>query len=363
MMTENNIEQNNLAIKLPVPKEIKKYLDEYIIGQDEAKETLSVAIYNHYKRIQNNCVSTETKVKIDKSNVVLLGDTGCGKTLIVKTIAKMIGVPCYVGNATSITASGYVGDDIESLLTGLLRECGYSKLAAESGIIVIDEGDKIAKKNAGPSITRDVSGEGVQQGLLKIIEGTLSGVPPQGGRKHPEQPLMYIDTTNILFILSGAFVGLEDIIKRRVSGKGKVGFNLDIKTNETNSEETDYMQYATPEDLRNFGFIPEFVGRFPIITHVKHLTRNDLRRILIEPKNSIIAQYTELFKFDGCSLTFTEEALDAIADIAERYKTGARSLRMIVERILKDYMFSIPGSGTKELAIGKEQVLEKFDKQ
>lgn len=358
MQENKNVETVEQETRLPYPKEIKKYLDEYIIGQDEAKRTLSVAIYNHYKRIMNNTAADEAKPQIDKSNIILLGDTGSGKTLIIKTIAKMLKVPCYVGNATSITASGYVGDDIESLLTGLLRECGYSREAAEMGIVVIDEGDKIAKKGTGVSITRDVSGECVQQGLLKIVEGTLVGVQPQGGRKNPEQPLFYLDTTNILFIVSGAFVGLEDIVKRRISGSGKIGFNNEKKE----IKEDDYLKHTSPQDLRDFGFIPEFVGRFPVITSVSHLTKDDLIKILTEPKNAIISQYKELFKEDNYDLEFSKEALDLIAETAESLKTGARSLRTIVEAILKDMMFEAPGSGSGDLLITKEYAKRQIER-
>ena len=281
--------------KLPSPEEIKEFLDKYVIGQDEAKKILSVAVYNHYKRIiYNKNYATETE--IEKTNCILLGESGSGKSLLIKTIAKLLGVPYYIQDTTKLTASGYVGSDVEDCVAGLLRACNYDVRAAECGLIALDEADKIAKKAAGPSITRDVSGECVQQSLLKIVEGDLVGVNPEGGRKHPDQPLTYVDTKNILFICLGAFVGLEDIIKRRL-GQSKIGFdqnNNDVEiTNESNLNE-----YVTSEDLKEFGFIPEFVGRFPVITSVKKLTVDDLKRILTEPKNAVTKQYKELLAMD-----------------------------------------------------------------
>ena len=341
------------------PHEIKAYLDEYIIGQDEAKRVLSVAIYNHYKKIFVNKQedNIENDNILDKSNILLAGSTGCGKTLIVKTIAKLLGVPCYIGNATSITESGYVGDDVESLLVGLLRECDYDIEAAEMGIVFIDEIDKIAKKGANVSITRDVSGEGVQQALLKMVEGNVVGVPPQGGRKHPEQPLLYIDTTNILFIASGAFPGIEDIIRKRLGGT-KIGFNVD---NNRVDKDDELIKYSTPQDFKTFGLIPEFIGRFPVLTHVNELTVDDLTRILTEPKNSLVNQYIELFKMDGCKLTFCKEALEEIAKYANELKVGARGLRNIMETIMMDFMFDIPRQGKKTLKITKDIVLNKIN--
>ena len=341
------------------PHEIKAYLDEYIIGQDEAKRVLSVAIYNHYKKIFVNKQedNIENDNILDKSNILLAGSTGCGKTLIVKTIAKLLGVPCYIGNATSITESGYVGDDVESLLVGLLRECDYDIEAAEMGIVFIDEIDKIAKKGANVSITRDVSGEGVQQALLKMVEGNVVGVPPQGGRKHPEQPLLYIDTTNILFIASGAFPGIEDIIRKRLGGT-KIGFNVD---NNRVDKDDELIKYSTPQDFKTFGLIPEFIGRFPVLTHVNELTVDDLTRILTEPKNSLVNQYIELFKMDGCKLTFCKEALEEIAKYANELKVGARGLRNIMETIMMDFMFDIPKQGKKTLKITKEVVISKIN--
>ena len=350
----NNEKETSLAYR---PHEIKEYLDKYIIGQDEAKRTLSVAIYNHYKKIFNNMTSDK---KLDKSNIIIAGETGCGKTHIVKTIAKLLDVPCYIGSATSITESGYVGDDVESLLVGLLRECDYDINKAQNGIVFIDECDKIAKKGASTSITRDVSGEGVQQALLKIVEGSTVGVQPMGGRKHPEQPLLYIDTTNILFIASGAFEGIEDIIKHRMGGN-KIGFTTDTTTKRIDDE--NLIDYITQQDLRDFGFIPEFVGRFPIITNVNKLTEKDLVRILTEPENSIVSQYVHLFAMDGCELTFDKTALTEMATAALSLRTGARGLRTIMETVMIDYMFETPKWGKTSLKITKKIVKDKLEKK
>lgn len=339
------------------PNQIKDYLDKYIIGQEEAKRTLSVAVYNHYKIVTYNDVITEKDEPIGKSNVILLGETGSGKTLLVKTIAKLLNVPCYIGNATSITEAGYVGDDIESLLVGLLRECDYDIEKAEHGIVFIDEIDKIAKKGAGVSITRDVSGEGVQQGLLKMVEGNVVGVPPFGGRKHPEQPLLYIDTTNILFIGSGAFVGIADIVKRRL-GSNKIGFNTSEKS--AIDKDKDYIDYVTPQDLKEFGFIPEFVGRFPIIANVNRLSEDDMVRILTVPKDSLVSQYQKMLFLDGCKLTFDEGALRLIAKTALSLKTGARGLRNIMETVMMDYMYDVPAKNIKKVRITEKDVAEKL---
>lgn len=350
---KKKLEKTGLKYK---PHEIKEYLDKYIIGQDDAKKALSVAIYNHYKKIFNNNNGYD---ELEKSNILIAGNTGCGKTLIVKTIAKMLGVPCYIGNATSITESGYVGDDIESLLVGLLRECDYNIPAAEIGIVFIDEIDKIAKKGAGVSVTRDVSGEGVQQGLLKMVEGSMVGVHPQGGRKHPEQELLYIDTTNILFIASGAFPGIEDIIKSRLGGS-KIGFNISEKTVVKSDE---LIKYSTPQDFKTFGLIPEFIGRFPVITHVNELTIDDLKLILTEPKNSLVSQYQKLFKMDDCELTFTKDALTEIAKYAYELKVGARGLRNIMETIMNDFMYETPMKKSKSLKLTKNMVLDKINEK
>ena len=353
--------ENNLFDTLS-PHDIKKHLDKYVIGQEDVKKTLSVAVYNHYKRIFNNCTSM-SDVEMDKSNIILMGETGSGKTLLVKTIAKLLGVPYYIQDCTKITASGYVGSDVEECLVGLLRNCNYNIEAAQMGIVMLDEGDKIAKKEAGVSITRDVSGECVQQSLLKIVEGDVVSVPPMGGRKHPEQAFLYIDTTNILFILSGAFVGLDDIIKRRM-GEKTIGFN---KPSSNSCDIKNVYEYASPHDVREFGFIPEFMGRFPIITNVNPLSEDDLIRILKEPKNSIIKQYTEMFRVDNTELIFKDDALKEIARLALSLKTGARGLRNIMENILVDYMFDAPNNKGKEkmvkLVITKDIVIEKTSKK
>lgn len=335
------------------PDQIKAYLDKYIIGQEEAKKTLSVAVYNHYKRILHKD-DPQCKTKLEKSNILMLGPTGCGKTACLKTIAQMLGVPFYMGSATSLTASGYVGDDIESLISGLLMNCNFNVAQAENGIIFIDEVDKIAKKSAGVSITRDVSGECVQQGLLKMVEGHRVGVPPFGGRKHPEQPLLYVDTTNILFVVSGAFVGLEDIVARRLGCEnGKIGFQ---STDRKESGES-LLSEVNSEDLREFGLIPEFVGRFPVITNVEKLSVDALKDILTKPKNSIVSQYTEMLRQDGVELKFSAEAIDVIARRAAELGTGARGLRSIVEKGMRDLMFMAPkmkkeGEVTKILVAG-----------
>lgn len=350
-------------IALPTPQEIKNYLDEYIIGQDEAKKVLSVAVYNHYKKIINNTNNNNNNIEFEKSNVIMLGNTGCGKSYLVKTIAKMLDVPCYIQDCTKITASGYVGSDVEDCLAGLLRSCNYNTELAEIGIVVLDEGDKICKKEAGMSVTRDVSGECVQQSLLKIVEGDLVGVQPAGGRKHPEQELIYLNTKNILFILTGAFVGIENIISKRVNGK-----SVDFESTNTKVMDKDSLiSYATPQDIRDFGFIPEFMGRFPIITNVNKLTVDDLLRILKEPKNSIIKQFTEMTAMDNTVLVFTDDALRKIAEASVKLETGARGLRNIMETILMDLMFEIPNNRTSEkvvsVTITADYVEDKLNKR
>lgn len=345
-------------VHLMSPKEIKAYLDQYVIGQDEAKKVLSVAVYNHYKKIFNN-KSGLYDVEIEKSNIFLLGDTGCGKTLLAKTIANLLNVPCYIQDCTKITQAGYVGSDVEDCLVGLLRTCDYNIERAEVGIVVLDEIDKVAKRDAGPSITRDVQGEGVQQSLLKMVEGDLVGVPPCGGRKHPEQPLIYINTSNILFIGSGAFVGLDEIINKRLGGR-RIGFNSETK--ETYNSEN-IKSYTTTQDLRNFGMIPEFVGRFPIITNVEKLDEEALVSILSEPKNSIIKQYIALLDMDNTEVEFTEGALKKIANLAFNLGTGARGLKNIVEIVMTDIMFesgdNINSKKKKKITITEEYVDEK----
>ena len=343
---------------LKTPEEIKEYLDQYVIGQDEAKKVLSVAVYNHYKRILNSN-HYFSDVEMDKSNVILLGETGSGKTLLAKTIARLLDVPCYIQDCTKLTQSGYVGSDVEDCLVGLLRATNYDIERAEMGIVVLDEIDKCAKRDAGPSITRDVSGEGVQQSLLKIVEGDLVGVPPAGGRKHPEQQLLYINTKNILFIASGAFVGLEDIIRKRL-GSRKIGFDADYMIG---TDEKSVVKYATTQDLREFGIIPEFVGRFPIITNVEKLSKEDLIRILKEPKNSIIKQYSALLAMDNTKLSLTDDAVLEIATLANNLGTGARGLRNIVETVMTDIMYEAPRNGSNkkpvEITVDGNYVIEK----
>lgn len=335
--------KNNRKKHLPTPKEIKAYLDQYVIGQEETKKILSVAVYNHYKKLIYNSQYSDI-TELEKSNIIITGPTGSGKTLLVRTIAKLLDVPYYIQDCTKLTASGYVGSDVEDCLAGLLRSCNYDIQRAQMGIVMLDEIDKTATKAAGPSITRDVSGECVQQSLLKIVEGDLVGVQPQGGRKHPEQLLTYIDTTNILFIASGAFVGLEDITKRRL-GQNRIGFN---QSSGERVDKENLKDYVNSEDVREFGFIPEFVGRFPIITTVSKLDKESLKTILVEPKNSIVKQYTELLRMDNTDLSFDDKAIDKIAEIAFNIGTGARALRNIVETVMTDIMYEAPSNRDKK---------------
>ena len=342
--------------RIPKPKEIKEHLDQYVIGQDEAKRYLSVAVYNHYKRLQQP--DDDNGVEIEKSNIIMVGSTGTGKTLLARTIAKMLDVPFTIVDATVFTEAGYVGEDVESILTRLLQVADYKVEAAERGIVFVDEIDKIARKTDNPSITRDVSGEGVQQGLLKLLEGTIVNVPPQGGRKHPDQEYIHIDTHNILFICGGAFDGIERKIAQRMNTH-VVGYNS--VQNVRKIDKNDLMQYIQPQDLKSFGLIPEIIGRLPVLTYLNPLDREALTRILTEPKNSIVKQYVKLFQMDGIKLNFIQEALDLIVDKAVEYKLGARGLRSIVENIMMDAMFETPSKKTKSFEVTKEYAQKQLD--
>ncbi|MDR1899955.1 MAG: ATP-dependent Clp protease ATP-binding subunit ClpX [Treponema sp.] len=343
---------------IPTPREIKAYLDMFIIGQDDAKKALSVAVYNHYKRIANPAREPED-VEIEKSNVLLVGPTGTGKTLLAKTLAKKLKVPFAIVDATTLTEAGYVGEDVENILLKLIQSAGGNISMAERGIVYIDEIDKIARKGENISITRDVSGEGVQQALLKIIEGTIASVPPQGGRKHPNQEMIRIDTTDILFICGGAFVGLDKYIERRVV-QHPMGFGADIRDNKNRSLKELYTSLH-PDDLIHFGMIPEFIGRLPITVCLEELNRNDLKRIITEPRNAIVKQYQASMAIDDVKLEFTEGAIDAIADTAIKQKTGARGLRAIVERLMTDIMFEIPSMEGEKRVIITQDVVEKSE--
>lgn len=348
-------------LKLMKPLEIKKHLDQYVIGQDKAKKVLSVAVYNHYKRLaqQTKTIGKDDDVDIEKSNILLVGETGTGKTLLAKTIAKILNVPFCIADATVLTEAGYVGEDVEAILSRLLQAADYDVEATERGIVFIDEVDKIARKSDNPSISRDVSGEGVQQAMLKLLEGSVVGVPPQGGRKHPEQKLVQINTKNILFVCGGAFDGIQKLIEKRVKSQ-----SLGFQASKTFAaiDKTDLLQYVSPEDIKSFGLIPELIGRLPVFSHLKPLDSSALRRILTEPKNALVKQYVKLFEIDGVKLEFEKDVLDFIVEKALKYKLGARGLRSICESIMMDAMFELPSKAEKEhtFLVSKDYAMEKL---
>src|SRR5436189_1385694 len=359
LMTKDDRTPSSFKLTVKKPVEIKKFLDEYVIGQDEAKRVLAVAVYNHYKRLQQKTSESTNDVEIEKSNIIMVGETGTGKTLLAKTIARLLNLPFAIVDATVFTEAGYVGEDVESILTRLLQVCNYDIAAAERGIVYIDEIDKIARKGDNPSITRDVSGEGVQQGMLKLVEGTDVLVPPQGGRKHPEQKLIKINTQNILFLCGGAFDGIDKVIVRRVQ-TNTIGFNVDKEMQENMKK--NLLSFINAQDLRSFGLIPELLGRLPVVTHLNPLDAETLRAILTEPRNALLKQYKKLFELEGIQITIEEEVLGFMVKKAVEYKLGARGLRSICESILTDAMFELPSSKEKFFTLDAEYARRKFDK-